>query len=173
MSSHISSTLKPLPGFVLALGGVIAVGTILGGVWLAPQPAGATPAYASQTGLSCGRCHVSKSGGGALTGFGKSFAANGHKVPAKKGKSSSVAPAETSVVTTAFPAAGTPINRIPYVTGSPRIVDVVPGSNPAIYGFAPGPAPYVDWVPGTNPGIVFYGPSPGPVLYSGGIWHYH
>src|SRR3974390_197196 len=108
MSSHKSSMLKPLPGLVLALGGVIAVGTIVGGVWLAPQPAGATPAYASQTGLSCGRCHVSKSGGGALTRFRKSFAANGHKVPAKKGKSSRAAPpAETTVVSTAFPAAGT------------------------------------------------------------------
>jgi hypothetical protein len=135
----------------LALGGVVAVGTIVGGVWLAPRPAGATPAYASQTGLSCGRCHVSKSGGGALTGFGKSFAANGHKVPAKKGKSSSAAPAETTVVTTAAPAVGSPINRIPDTTGSPRAVD---------------------WVPQTNPGIVFYGPSPGPVLYSGGIWHF-
>ena len=170
MSSHKSSTLKPLPGLVLALGGVIAVGTIVGGVWLAPQPAGATPAYASQTGLSCGRCHVSKSGGGALTGFGKSFAANGHKVPGKKG---SAAPAETTVVTTAVPAVGSLINRIPDTTGSPRIVDVVPGTNLATYGLAPGWAPYVDWVPGTNPGIVFYGPSPGPVLYSGGIWHYH
>jgi hypothetical protein len=153
MASHILSTLKPLPGIALALGGVIAVGAVIGGVWLAPQPASATPAYASQTGRACGSCHVSKSGGGALTSFGKAFAANGHKVPGKggaKGKSSSAAPTGTTVVTTAAPAVGTLINRVPDVTGSPRAVD---------------------WVPQTNPGIVFSGPSPGPVLYGGGIWH--
>jgi hypothetical protein len=144
---------KPLPGFVLALGGVIAIGAVVGGAWLAPQPASATPAYASQTGKSCGTCHVSKSGGGALTSFGKSFAANGHKLPAKggsKGKSSSAAPAETTVVTTAV---AVPSGRsyVPDTTGSPRLAD---------------------YVPGTNPGIVFYGPSPGPVLYGGGIWRW-
>jgi hypothetical protein len=152
---------------------VIAVGTIVGGVWLAPQPAGATPAYASQTGLSCGRCHVSKAGGGALTGFGKSFAANGHKVPAKKGKSSSAAPAETTVVTADVTAVGSLINRVPYVTGSPRNVDWGPPNNPGIVfdWTYPSPFTYIDWAAGTNPGIVFYGPSPGPVLYGGGIWH--
>jgi hypothetical protein len=39
----------------------------------APQHAAATPAYASQTGKACGSCHVSKSGGGALTAAGKAF----------------------------------------------------------------------------------------------------
>ncbi len=47
----------------------------------APSPAQATPAYASQTGLPCGKCHVNPAGGGANTAFGKAFAAHGHKVP--------------------------------------------------------------------------------------------
>ncbi len=155
MPSHISSTSKPLPSFVLALGGVIAVGVMAGGVWLAPQQASATPAYASQTGRTCGACHVSKSGGGALTAFGKSFAANGHKLPGKggkKGKSSSAAPGTTTVVTTSGPAVVVPARSyVPDTTGSPRISD---------------------YVPGTNPGVVFYGPSPGPVLYGGGFWRW-
>src|SRR6185437_4364900 len=50
---------------------------------LAPRPATALPAYAKQTGLACGRCHVSPAGGGPNTAFGKAFAANGHKVPGK------------------------------------------------------------------------------------------
>ncbi len=53
-------------------------------VSIAPREAGATPAYASATGLACGQCHTNPSGGGALTDFGKSFQANGHKLPAKK-----------------------------------------------------------------------------------------
>ena len=39
----------------------------------APQHAAATPAFAQQTGKACGSCHVSKSGGGALTAAGKAF----------------------------------------------------------------------------------------------------
>ena len=38
-----------------------------------PQHAAARPAYAQQTGRACGSCHVSKSGGGALTKAGKAF----------------------------------------------------------------------------------------------------
>ena len=38
-----------------------------------PDRADALPAYAQQTKLGCGRCHVSAAGGGALTGFGKAF----------------------------------------------------------------------------------------------------
>ena len=152
MSSHIPATLKPLSGFVLALGGAVAVGAVIGGASLLPQPASATPAYASQTGQACGRCHVSKSGGGALTAFGKSFAANGHKLPGKggtKGKSSA-AHGTTTVVTTAVPVV-TVRSYVPDTTGSPRLSD---------------------YVPGTNPGVVFYGPSPGPVLYGGGMWRW-
>jgi hypothetical protein len=48
------------------------------------KPAAATPAYAAQTKLACGRCHASPAGGGSLTNFGKNFAANGHKLPKKQ-----------------------------------------------------------------------------------------
>ncbi len=48
---------------------------------VAPNTAQATPAYASQTGLACGKCHVNPAGGGPNTAFGKAFAANGHKLP--------------------------------------------------------------------------------------------
>ena len=52
-------------------------------VTLSPRPTQATPAYAAQTGLACGRCHASPAGG-ATNAFGKAFAANDHKLPAKK-----------------------------------------------------------------------------------------
>jgi hypothetical protein len=145
----MSSTPKPLSSLLLACGATLAVGAVIGGAWLTPRPANATPAYASQTGKACGSCHVSKSGGGALTSFGKAFAANGHKVPGKggaKGKSSA-APGGTTVETAVPVASGR--NYVPDTTGSPR---------------------QADYVHGTNPGIVFYGTSPGPVLYGGGTW---
>jgi hypothetical protein len=50
----------------------------------AAKPANATPAYAAQTKLACGRCHASPAGGGSLSNFGKDFAANGHKLPKKQ-----------------------------------------------------------------------------------------
>jgi len=44
---------------------------------VAPQPADALPAYAQQTGLACGRCHVKPAGGGKRTAslprFGGAF----------------------------------------------------------------------------------------------------
>jgi len=48
------------------------------------RPAVALPAYAQQTGLPCGRCHVNPAGGGPRTKFGQAFANNGHKLPGKK-----------------------------------------------------------------------------------------
>jgi hypothetical protein len=79
--------LKPIPVLAYALGGASAAAFIVGlAVFAAPQPAGALPAYAQQTKLACGRCHVNAAGGGALTGFGKAYAANGHKVPSKGAK---------------------------------------------------------------------------------------
>jgi mono/diheme cytochrome c family protein len=50
-----------------------AVATFGAALTFAPQHAAATPAYAQQTGKACGSCHVSKSGGGALTKAGKAF----------------------------------------------------------------------------------------------------
>jgi mono/diheme cytochrome c family protein len=60
----------------ILVGGLIVVA--------ASKPATATPAYAAQTKLACGRCHASPAGGGSLTGLGKAFAGNGHKLPKKQ-----------------------------------------------------------------------------------------
>ena len=66
------------------LGGVASIGfaVLLAGaaVTVSPRQAQALPQYAAQTGLPCGRCHVSPAGGGPRTAFGKAFAANGHKL---------------------------------------------------------------------------------------------
>ena len=79
--------LKPVPGAVFGLAAAGATVLIVGlAAFSAPRPADALPAYAQQTKLACGRCHVSAAGGGALTAFGKAFAANGHKVPKKETK---------------------------------------------------------------------------------------
>lgn len=48
---------------------------------LSSRPAQALPAYARQTGLPCGQCHVDPSGGGPRTAFGRAFARNGHRLP--------------------------------------------------------------------------------------------
>ncbi len=135
MSPLVPLTPKPVSGAVLALAGVVAVAAVIGSAWIAPRPALATPAYASQTGLACGRCHVNRAGGGALTSFGKAFAANGHKVPAKggsKGKSSSAAPIEstTTVVSIAPAATHHLIPGLDSFTG--------PAPGPAIYGIRDG-----------------------------------
>ena len=81
--------LKPLPGFAYGLVAAGVLTLVAGLATLAvPRVADALPAYAQQTGLACGRCHVNPAGGGARTAFGNAFAANGHKVPAQGGKSS-------------------------------------------------------------------------------------
>jgi len=68
---------------IFACGIAAVAAATLAVAFLAPRPATALPAYAKQTGLACGRCHVSPAGGGPNTAFGKAFAANGHKVPGK------------------------------------------------------------------------------------------
>jgi hypothetical protein len=81
---------KPSAGSVCALAATGAVALIVGcAAFVVPRPADALPSYAQQTGLACGRCHVSPAGGGPRTAFGNAFAANGHKVPtaAKPAKS--------------------------------------------------------------------------------------
>ena len=45
-------------------------------------PAAATAQFAKETGKSCGDCHTSAKGGGALTPLGTAFKANGNKMPA-------------------------------------------------------------------------------------------
>ena len=102
--------LRPVPGAMFGLAGAGATALIVGlAAFSAPQPAGALPAYAAQTKLACGRCHVSAAGGGALTAFGKAFAANGHKVPskgAKPGKASDGGAAPPAAAPAAAPALG-------------------------------------------------------------------
>jgi hypothetical protein len=53
----------------------------------AARTAQALPLYAHRTGLPCGQCHVSPSGGGPRTAFGRAFAANGHRLPGKSRRS--------------------------------------------------------------------------------------
>jgi mono/diheme cytochrome c family protein len=66
--------------------GAIAVALVVGGALMvsAPKSAQALPAYAAQTGKACGACHQNPAGGGPRNAFGEAFAANGHKLPAKK-----------------------------------------------------------------------------------------
>jgi len=105
--------LKPVPGLVFGLAGALATASVVAlAAFAAPRPADALPAYATQTKLACGRCHVSAAGGGALTGFGKSFAANGHKVPSGGAK-----PGKTSGGATSSPSGATPPSSTPAVTG--------------------------------------------------------
>jgi len=66
------------------LGAVVAVLAMGGALIAAPRPAAALPAYAAATGKACGACHVNPAGGGPRNAFGEAFAANGHKLPAKK-----------------------------------------------------------------------------------------
>jgi len=82
--------LKPVTGTVYGLAAAGAVALVVGVVATGSRPAVALQAYAQQTHLACGRCHVNPAGGGALNAFGNSFAANGHKLasaakPAKPG----------------------------------------------------------------------------------------
>jgi hypothetical protein len=66
----------------IGVGAAILVGGLI--IVAVAKPATATPAYAAQTKLACGRCHTSPAGGGSLSNFGKAFAANGHKLPKKQ-----------------------------------------------------------------------------------------
>jgi hypothetical protein len=96
----------PIPALAYGLAGVSSIALIVGlAVFAVPQPADALPAYAQQTKLACGRCHVSAAGGGALTALGKAFAANGHKLPSKGAKPGKSASEGTSAPPEAAPAA--------------------------------------------------------------------
>ena len=66
------------------LAGTAVILFVIATVAIAPRPAEANPGFAAQTRLPCGRCHVSPSGGGPNTAFGKAFKANGYKLPGKK-----------------------------------------------------------------------------------------
>ncbi|MGC2587020.1 MAG: hypothetical protein WA445_12210 [Pseudolabrys sp.] len=105
--------LRPTPVAVYGLAGTLLATSLIGlATFTIPKPASALPAYAQQTGLACGRCHVNAAGGGARTAFGNAYAANGHKVPSKGAK-----PGKTSE--TAPPAAVSPATR-------PIVLEYVP-----------------------------------------------
>ncbi len=69
------SVIVPVAAALFVIGSVVVV---------SPQPASAKPEFAAKTGLPCGRCHVSQTGGGPRTKFGEAFKANGYELP--KGK---------------------------------------------------------------------------------------
>jgi hypothetical protein len=68
--------------FLVAVGGAMAFAGAL--TIAASGSAQALPAYAAATGKPCGACHQNPAGGGPRNAFGEAFAANGHKLPAKK-----------------------------------------------------------------------------------------
>lgn len=80
-SEEGSSVLIPVR--VLFGAAAVAAAILIAGaiVTLSPRQAQALPAYAAQTKLPCGKCHVNPAGGGARNEFGQAFAANGHKLP--------------------------------------------------------------------------------------------
>jgi cytochrome c553 len=79
---HLANRLMPT-AVLAGMAGCAVVALLFAATILvvAPQQAAATPAYAQQTGLACGRCHANKAGGGKLTAFGAKFKASGHKLP--------------------------------------------------------------------------------------------
>jgi hypothetical protein len=105
---NVTGRAKQFPAFGIVISAATGMAVLLGGLWFASPAANATPAYASQTGLACGRCHVSPAGGGPRTAFGKAFAANGHKIPTAKDKPKSGAkPQSAAKPSQAVPAAVT------------------------------------------------------------------
>jgi mono/diheme cytochrome c family protein len=72
----MSLRLLGMAAAALAIGGMLTIA--------APKRADALPAYAASTGKACGACHQNPAGGGPRNAFGDAFAANGHKLPAKK-----------------------------------------------------------------------------------------
>jgi hypothetical protein len=79
-----SSNTLPMTVIGCLTGAAVAMFLATSAVTLSSRRVEALPAYAQQTGLPCGRCHVNPAGGGPNTAFGKAFAANGHKLPGKK-----------------------------------------------------------------------------------------
>lgn len=75
--------IKRRNGFAIATSSAAAIIITAAGAIMFSVPAAATTAFAKQTGKSCGDCHTSAKGGGALTPLGIQFKANGNKMPAK------------------------------------------------------------------------------------------
>lgn len=76
-SGTLIATIPVLCGGV----GILTAALIAGAMaLLPPRPAQATPAFAAQTKLPCGKCHVNPAGGGPRTPFGNAFQKNGNKL---------------------------------------------------------------------------------------------
>ena len=106
----VSRDLRRLRPFLMVYFGAAAAVLVLiaGLVSLWPRSAVALPTYAQQTGLACGRCHVSPGGGGQRTAFGNAFLANGHKLPStadKKDAGGKKTGADKAVPSSSAPAA--------------------------------------------------------------------
>ena len=134
---HLHS-LKPLTGIAygLAVAGALALVAALA-TFAVPHRADALPAYAQQTGLACGRCHVSAAGGGPRTAFGNAFAANGHKLPSAGKPAKPAAGAKTAAPSPAKVAAPPPPPPLSY----PAVT-----ANPGSY-YSPAVNPYFGHVP--------------------------
>jgi hypothetical protein len=127
MTKNIEREQSLKPVVIYGLAGAAAVVLVVGfSAFVIPQPAGALPAYATQTGLACGRCHVNPAGGGKRTAFGEAFLKNGHKLSGAKsgkaggGKGASTAapavPAGPPIVVYDYAQAGAWSLRYPYYT---------------------------------------------------------
>jgi hypothetical protein len=79
--SRLCSSLAAAALVAMAAAAILLVGTM---IVLSPRPATAKPEFAAKTGFPCGKCHVSKTGGGTLNAYGLAFRANGFEVPKKK-----------------------------------------------------------------------------------------
>jgi hypothetical protein len=110
---------RPLSGVVFGLSGALAAASIAGlAAFVRPQSAGALPSYAEKTGLSCGRCHSSPTGG-ALTSFGSAYAANGHKVPQKETKSGTEQAPDAAIAPATEVQPGRALDYVPWTLHDP------------------------------------------------------
>jgi hypothetical protein len=75
-----SGTFRPSSMLLAGAAGLMAVVLVAAALTVVPRQAEALPAYAQQTKLGCGSCHVNPAGGGDLKPLGKKFQANGHKL---------------------------------------------------------------------------------------------
>jgi hypothetical protein len=76
-----SKTFAAALPFLCGGAGLFTAALLAGGMALLPPSAAqAKPAYAAATGLPCTKCHTGAPGKASVNDFGKTFAANGHKL---------------------------------------------------------------------------------------------
>jgi hypothetical protein len=81
-NEHAAKIFSPTVSALLAGATVLAAAVLVApaSLMVSPNGAQALPAYAQQTKLGCGSCHVNPAGSGALKPLGQKFQANGHKL---------------------------------------------------------------------------------------------